>query len=159
MKTRRCPLCEKGKVSPLASQEPMPFRHVACLKPAWPVRVPTCDRCHERFFDTATARSLDEALEAALATLNRTIVEGAIERLASVHTEREWEKRLGLSPGYLSRLRAGKESSVALTALLGLLSRSPERQWKHLEQLWSSPRERGDSRSASWSEPPFPAFR
>ena len=138
MKTRRCPLCEKGMVSALASDAPMPFRHVTALKPAWSVRVPTCDRCHERFIDTATARAMDEALEAALVTLNRSLVTEALKRLASVHTEREWEKRLGLSPGYLSRLRAGKESSAVLTTLLVLLSQSPGRQWTHLEGMWSA---------------------
>jgi hypothetical protein len=116
----------------------MPFRHVAALKPAWPVRVPTCDRCHERFIDTATAGALDEALEASLIALNRALVDEAIARLATVHSERQWEKRLGLSPGYLSRLRSGKESSVALTTLLVLLSQSPARQWSHLDRLWSA---------------------
>lgn len=136
-RSKRCPLCEKGTVSPVPSREPMPFRHVTALQPAWPVRVPTCDRCHERFINTATARALDEALEAALATLHRKLVVEAIERLGGVHTERQWEKRLGLSPGYLSRLKAGKESSVALTTLLVMLGQSPARQWSQIGALWS----------------------
>ena len=148
MKARRCPLCEKGTVGPLASEEPMPFRHVAALRPAWPVPVPTCDRCHERFINTATAKALDEALEAALVTLNRSLAAAAIGRLASVHTERQWEKRLGLSPGYLSRLKAGKESSVVLTTLLMLLSQSPARQWHHLESLWSTDSEHHEPQRA-----------
>ena len=136
-KRKACPLCEKGTISAVATREPMPFRHVVSLQPSRPIPVPTCDRCGERFIDTATARALDEALEEALLTLNQNLVADAIERLAAVHPERQWEKRLGLSPGYLSRLKAGKESSVALTTLLVLLGQSPTRQWSQFERLWS----------------------
>lgn len=138
-RTRRCPLCEKGTVALVASREPMPYRHVVSLQPAWPVRVPTCDRCHERFINTATARALDESLEAALLALQQRLVAEALQRLGAVRPLRQWEKRLGLSPGYLSRLKTGKESSVVLTTLLTLLAQSPARQWSHVESIWSAP--------------------
>jgi hypothetical protein len=54
-----------------------------------------------------------------------------------VKAPRQWEKRLGLSPGYFSRLKSGKESSVVLTTLLSLLAQAPARQWKQLETIWS----------------------
>lgn len=136
-KNKRCALCEKGTVTPVATQTPMPHAHVTALKPAWPVNVPTCDHCHEQFINTATARALDAALEAALQALQARLVSQAIERLGTVRTQRQWEKRLGLSPGYLSRLKTGKEGSVVLTTLLGLLAQAPARQWQQVEALWS----------------------
>lgn len=136
-KNKRCPICEQGTVSPIATRERMPYRHVTALEPAWDVRVPTCNHCHERFIDAATARALDEALEAALQSLQTRLVDEAISRLGTAKTQRQWEKQLGLSPGYLSRLKTGKESSVVLTTLLSLLSQAPAQQWKQVERIWS----------------------
>lgn len=136
-KTRRCPICEQGTVRPVATRAAMPYRHVTALEPAWEVRIPTCDNCHERLIDGNTARSLDAALEAALQTLQTQLVNEAIDQLATVKTQRQWEKRLGLSPGYLSRLKSGKEGSVVLTTLLSLLAQAPSRQWKQTEAIWS----------------------
>lgn len=136
-KHKRCPACEKGTVTPIPTQTPMPYRHVTALRPAWPVNVPTCDQCREQFINTATARSLDAALEAALQSRQTQLLSDAIERLGTVRTQRQWEKRLGLSPGYLSRLKTGKDGSVVLTTLLGLLGQAPARQWRQVEDLWS----------------------
>lgn len=137
IKTMRCPLCEKGTVTPVSMREPMPYRHFAALEPAWAVDVPTCDRCGERIINKATARALDASLEAALRKMQSILIEEALTRLETVKTHREWEKRLDLSVGYLSRLKSGKESSIALTTLLILLSQSPARSWERLNAIWS----------------------
>jgi hypothetical protein len=117
----------------------MPFRHLSALVPARAVAIPTCDHCRERFIDDATALALDSALEAAFATRQHELLKASIEVLCTRRTQREWEKRLGLSPGYLSRLKAGKESSVALTTCLLLLAREPDLAWDRVVEVWSPP--------------------
>lgn len=44
--------------------------------------------------------------------------------------------RLGFAAGYLSKLKAGKDSSATTTALLALLAEAPKRL-NELETLWS----------------------
>lgn len=136
-KPRKCPACEVGVLVGKASQEPMPFRHAPLVKPAWPVEVPTCTRCGEQFIDAKTAKAWDEALEEGLAMQQRRILSHAVEQLGEVRLQREWEKRLGLSPGYLSRLKAGKDCSVPLTTLLAMLAEAPEASWHRVGSLWS----------------------
>ncbi len=138
-KNQRCPACEQGRLIAVPSVAPMPFRHVPSLIPAWPVPVPTCEACGERFIDDATGKALDEALESALARKQHELLLGAIASLCTERTQRDWEKRLAISPGYLSRLKAGKESSVALTTCLVLLAQSPATAWDRVGQVWAPP--------------------
>lgn len=140
-KKRTCPACGVGTVEQVQTRAPMPFRHAPSIVPAWPVAVPTCDHCNEQFINAATARALDAALESTLQATQTRIIEESIASLTTVRTPREWEKRLGLSPGYFSRLKAGKEGSVALTTLLSFLARSPARAWNQLEAVWSAAKE------------------
>ncbi|MFZ5440932.1 MAG: hypothetical protein ACOZQL_13065 [Myxococcota bacterium] len=136
-KPKKCPACERGVLVGKPTREAMPFRHAPAVMPAWPVEVPTCTECGERFLDAKTAKAWDEALEEGLAAHQRRLLAAAVERLSSVRMQREWEKRLGLSPGYLSRLKAGKECSVPLATLLAILAEAPEVAWDQVGRLWS----------------------
>lgn len=136
-KLKRCPACERGVLEARPTRDAMPFRHAPSVVPAWSVDVPTCTVCGERFVDAKTAKAWDDALEAGLAESQRRILAEAVARLSEVRLQREWEKRLGLSPGYLSRLKAGKEGSVPLTTLLAILAEDPEVAWAQVGRLWS----------------------
>ncbi len=136
-KPKKCPACERGDLVSRETRATMPFRHAPSVAPAWAVMVPTCTACGERFVDSATAKAWDEALAAGLAELQRRLVGEAISRLTTVRLQREWEKRLALSPGYLSRLKAGKETSVPLVTLLAMLAEAPAASWERVGQLWS----------------------
>lgn len=146
-KKKTCPVCGIGSVAEVQTRRPMPFSHAAAVAPAWPVAVPTCDHCNEQFINAATARALDAALASTLQNTQTRIIEESIASLATVKTPREWEKRLGLSPGYFSRLKAGKEGSVALTTLLAFLARSPARAWNQLEEMWAEPESKTPART------------
>lgn len=136
-KPKTCPACERGVLEPRETREPMPFRHAPAIVPAWAVDVPTCTACGEQFIDARTAKAWDEALAQGLAVHHRRLLTEAVERLGEVRAQREWEKRLGLSPGYLSRLKSGKECSVPLVTLLALLAEAPEAGWAQVGRVWS----------------------
>jgi len=71
-----------------------------------------------------------------------------IEHLARHFSQRHLELRLGLSQGYLSRLRAGSGNpSPALLSLLALLAVDPTRLHE-LDRDWSPPPESETPRSA-----------
>lgn len=137
-KPKKCPACERGVLEARPTSAPMPFRHAPAVVPAWPVEVPTCTACGERFINAKTAKAWDEALAEGLAVHQRRLLTDAVERLSEVRLQRDWEKRIGLSPGYLSRLKAGKECSVPLTTLLALLAEAPEGAWDHVGRIWSA---------------------
>lgn len=137
-KPKKCPACERGMLVARPTRDAMPFRHAPSVQPAWSVDVPTCTSCGERFIDAKTAKAWDAALEEGLAVQQRRLLSRALDRLSAVRLQREWEKRLGLSPGYLSRLKAGKDCSVPLTTLLALLAEAPELAWEHVGRVWSA---------------------
>lgn len=139
-KSKKCPACERGLLVGNPIREAMPFRHAPAVMPAWPVDVPTCTECGERFLDAKTAKAWDEALDEGLATHQRSLIAAAVDRLNSVRLQSEWEKRLGLSPGYLSQLKAGKECPVPVATLLAVLAENPEDSWARLDQIWSATR-------------------
>jgi hypothetical protein len=82
---------------------------------------------------------LAAALEAAyrVELVQRAAVE--ITRLGKVYSLRHMQEILDLSPGYLSRLRAGAGvPSAALVSLLALLSAEPTRL-EELKRYWALP--------------------
>lgn len=138
MATETCPLCESGTIVDRDTRLTRPYRNLASLTAAHDVSVPTCDSCGEQFFDRRTAEALKVALEAAFAERQRAIVARALPAITKWAPQREWERRLDLSAGYLSRLKSGKESSVALVTLLGVVARAPAEWADRIEDLWQT---------------------
>ena len=61
----------------------------------------------------------------------------AIRKLEDFVSQRRLERLLGLSQGYLCRLKAGKQTpSMPIVALLALLAASPEKRLQKLSALW-----------------------
>jgi hypothetical protein len=69
-------------------------------------------------------------------TNRRTHAVTAIQRLSAVARESEVERLLGLSRGYLSRIRAGAEPGDVVVRLLVLVAASPRRRINELRQTW-----------------------
>lgn len=59
----------------------------------------------------------------------------AVEALAAHRTQQALERMLGLSSGYLSRLKAGKRTSRTLLVLLVLLAARPEERLAEVERI------------------------
>jgi len=61
----------------------------------------------------------------------------AIRKLEVFVSQRRLERLLGLSQGYICRLKAGKQTpSLPIVALLALLAASPEKRLQRLSALW-----------------------
>jgi len=100
----------------------------------------TCTRCGAEWFDRKTSERLDAALGEAAAALQARLVCEAIEHLTETMSQRDLEHLLGLSAGYLSKIRHGKERpSAQLVSLLALLATRPRRLGE-LERLWETGR-------------------
>ena len=83
----------------------------------------------------------------------RTRVRVAIDILSHHISQRQLEELLGLSQGYLSRLRAcASNPSAELVAHLAMLCQDPPTRLLELERFWALPAEK-------WPPPATPATR
>jgi len=141
-KPRRCRECGEGTILPLAKAgRRMPFRNMTALAVPSTLAIPTCNHCGSEWIDPKTAQAIDEALQGAYTDeLHKRLV-AAIDAIltATEIPQRRLEQLLGLSVGYISRLRSGRgDASAQVVSALSLLAQDPKRRLKELDQLWAS---------------------
>ena len=97
-----------------------PFRNMSTIDVASvpsSLAIPTCDHCGNEWIDPKTAEALDEALQGAYAEELHKRLEAALATIASAEiTQRRLEQVLGLSLGYLSRVRAKRGDAMRAPA-------------------------------------------
>lgn len=135
---RRCVECGEGTVRPLAKAgRRMPFRNMAAVTVPADFQIPTCDRCGAERIDGPTSKALDVVLDDAYSRELSDRLVRSLERVLSYGiTQRRLEQLLGLSQGYLSRLKAERgEGSPQIVAALALLAED-RRRLDELNRLW-----------------------
>ena len=137
VKTFRCVECGTGTVRPVArAGRRTHYKMLDLVLPA-NVKVPTCDHCGAEYLSDSSAAAEDAALEPLYRAELRRRAQEALELLRPSVADAELELLLGLSRGYLSRLRAGRrDPSADLVALLTLLAKSPHRRVGELRRTW-----------------------
>ena len=131
-----CPDCQRGVIRPLSARgRRFPHRQFGELLLDEEIAIPTCDACGAEWLDGPSTRQLDEALEMAARAVLRRRAEESIESLRKHLPQRDLERLLGLSPGLLSKVKNGKDTSAPLTAVLMLLAQRPHRL-DELRLLW-----------------------
>ena len=102
--------------------------------------IATCGSCGAENLDEKTAAELSDVMAEVFADELRRRIHDAVAKISQFTSQRQLEKSLGLSHGYLSRLyrRKGTPSSV-LVALLTLLAHEPRQRLRELEQDWDDP--------------------
>ena len=104
------------------------------------VAIPTCGRCKSEFIDEHTSEAIAPRLQQAYLESLRTRARIAIDLLSKHITQRRLEQLLGLSQGYLSRMRAGTGNpSPELVSHLATLCQDPATRLADLERFWSLP--------------------
>ncbi|GEL75159.1 hypothetical protein [Myxococcus virescens] len=129
MKSFKCVECGRGMVVPLAKPgRRMAFKHIPDLEVPADLELPTCTACGTEWLDEDSTRALDMALARVYRMELSKKANAALRRLKTAKF-RQWdlEPLLGLSPGYLSKVKAGKDISPTLTAALVLLAEEPTR--------------------------------
>lgn len=134
-----CGECAKRTVEARAvTGRSAPFRNFPALAIPASIAIPTCTSCGAEWIDGQTARKLDAALSEQGSQVLARLGREAIEVLSADASQRELEAVLGLSAGYLSKVRHGKETpSAPLVALLALLATRPGRL-NEVARAWSS---------------------
>jgi transcriptional regulator with XRE-family HTH domain len=115
----------------------MPFRQIPDLEIPADVSIPTCDTCGEEILGKDDLAALDAAMSAAYTRALSRKSEVAIRELGGAIHQRELERLIGVSAGYVSKLKnAQSEPSGPMTALLMLLA-SDAKLVDRLRTLWS----------------------
>jgi hypothetical protein len=139
-KPRRCRECGKGSVRPLAKEgRRMPFRNMAALPVPSTLAIPTCDHCGNEWIDPRTAEAIDETLQTAYTNELHKRFEAALDMILSSAdiSQRRLEQLLGLSVGYLSRVRGRRgDASAQLVSALALIAEDPKHRLKELDHIW-----------------------
>jgi transcriptional regulator with XRE-family HTH domain len=101
--------------------------------------IPACGRCKSEYLSQA-AQQLPRSTKEAFLTDLRTRARVAVDILSHHISQRKLELLLGLSQGYLSRLRAGVSNpSAELVAHLAMLCQDPPTRLAELERFWALP--------------------
>ena len=138
---RFCPECGSYTVRP--SQRPertMRYRNLGALILPEDLSIPTCSDCGFEILDNETRVQLDAILSESYRHVLRQRVRRAIDTLMLHISQRQLEQLLGLSQGYLSRLRAGAGNpSPELVSHLALLAKDPSTRLSELQRYWAEP--------------------
>lgn len=128
-RSRPCPTCSRGTIALRSARGlALPFRDAAAVPVTKHVRVPICDRCGEMLLDAAHAAALDAVLEPAYQAQRQaeqvTAIDAVLDTLGL--QQNELEALLGVSPGYISKLRRREKTvSPTLFRLLHVLLAEP----------------------------------
>jgi DNA-binding transcriptional regulator YiaG len=97
--------------------------------------IPTCNSCGTEWIDRPTATALDKALEERYQGRLRELAVADMDTLAALGiTQQRLERLLGLSQGYLSKVRSGaSRPSFTLASCLRLLAKDPEHRLREME--------------------------
>lgn len=118
----------------------MRYRNMAALPIPDDFGIPTCGRCHAEYLDEATGQALEPLLRQAYQQVLQQRARQAIDAVTAHISQRRLETLLGLSQGYLSRLRAGAGNpSPELVSHLALIAHDPKLRLLELERYWATP--------------------
>lgn len=133
----QCHACFQGEVV-LKAEPGRTTRYKALQKLAVPedLLIPTCNQCGEHWVAPDDAKRIDAALEV---VYRQELLARVRAVLPAPKDADRIERNLGLSRGYLSRLRTGRKiPSELLVAMLTLIHNRPK-TLKEVEAMWERP--------------------
>ena len=138
---RKCVRCGARAVKPRTGKgRTTCYRTMKYLRIPDAALIPTCARCGSEYLDEKTCEELSPQLHKVYLACLRTRVRLAIDFLSRYIAQRRLERILGLSQGYLSRLRAGAGNpSPELVSHLALLCHDAPRSLSRLQRFWTLP--------------------
>lgn len=135
---RTCPHCRQAKLEPIAKPgRRRPVRQLSDVEVPAHVAIPTCPHCGREYVDLATAKALDAAMVESYRPALASKARDALSRLKTQFNQWDIEPLLGLSAGYLSKIKSGaSEPSATLVACLTMLANDFNRV-DELRRSWS----------------------
>jgi transcriptional regulator with XRE-family HTH domain len=133
----RCPICGEGTVKPKKIAGRF-TRYKTMRVPVPPgLSIPTCSECGTEYLDEDSAARMEKALAQRYQEELGSRAAQSIEVIAEHISQRDLEALLGLSHGYLSKLRSRERTpSPDLVAHLGSIARAPKERIRELMASW-----------------------
>jgi len=137
----RCMHCGAKSVCPRkGAGRTIPYRTMPALELPADLRIPSCGRCTRLFLDRMDKETLSKVLQERYRASLHNRIRIAIDTLSQHISQRKLECLIGISQGYLSRLRAGDGNpSPELVGHLALLCQDPKTRLVELERFWCLP--------------------
>jgi hypothetical protein len=134
---RRCYECGEGTIRPVAKAGRTDRYKTMTLEIPASLKIPTCTACGAEWMDKSIATKITQALEEQYNERIHALAAGAIAVIVKETTQRHLEELLGLSQGYVSKLRSGKEiASPTLAAQLVMIAKDPAGRLQEIADLW-----------------------
>lgn len=133
----KCYSCFEGEVVPVTKPDrTLRYKAMQNLPVPEDLTIPTCDQCGEQWISPADAKRIDAAMEV---VYRQELLARVRAVLPDPKDAERIERDLGLSRGYLSRLRTGRKvPSETLVAMLTLIHQRPK-TLKEVEAMWERP--------------------
>ena len=136
-KERRCYECGKGRIRKVATAGRRERYKTMLLEVPAHIGIPTCDQCGTEWADEDTTEQIENALAIVYRERLHSLIEAATTVILRHTTVGRLEELLGLTKGYISRLRSrAKDPRPTLASELALLARDPSKRLKELEAIW-----------------------
>jgi hypothetical protein len=137
---RRCRECGQGTVRLVAEPGRRTTYRFLELDVPVHVAIPTCDHCGMEWHNDTTAEVFDEAMEQVFRSELVTISHRALERIdAAGVRQSDVERAIGLSPGYLSKIKRGERApEPMLVAQLAVISMNPAARLSEAQKAWAT---------------------
>jgi hypothetical protein len=134
-KPRRCRNCEKGTIRLVAKAgRKERYRNILIEVPA-DLPIPTCDNCATEWMNESTAASLDAALESTYRGEVRKRFDKLLRAILEVINQRRLESIVGVSDGYISKLKRGeREPSMEFVTHMALIAKDPAGRVREVEK-------------------------
>jgi len=117
-----------------------PYRNMRALPIPEDFPLPTCIKCRTEVLDKETHAKLAPLLLEEYRSALRRRIRRIIDALTGHTSQRKLELLLGLSQGYLSRLRSGSGNpSPELVSHLALIAKDPSVRLLELQRYWEEP--------------------
>ena len=137
----RCGYCPTGVLTEttLRSEGRLTFRYRNTLVPLPSgTKIMMCRVCKKTHVNNDEITRIEPELKEAYRGVLKERVKNAIDTLMRHTSQRKLEVLIGLSQGYLSRLRSGTGNpSPELVSHLALLAADPEKRLAELEEYWN----------------------
>jgi hypothetical protein len=143
-KTRKCFECGVRAIRKLAKPGRMTkYRSMELEIPAT-LEIPTCAECGTEWYDGPTTAALDEALDGIYQRRLKERLNVFLDKIfAKGITQASLERSLGVSTGYISKLkREERNPGSELVVALGLLATDPERMIRKAADVFAPEKER-----------------
>ena len=104
------------------------------------IEIPTCEDCGEEYSDEIIDEKIDAALEREYQKRLKKRLISALNILTKYISMAQLERKLGLSEGYLSKLkRECRELRPRVPAQIYSLAQDPENRLRELDRFWDEP--------------------